>query len=202
MYNLTIKCYQTCKTNSKVWTELFEGFPHFATKNSETGTLQWLGDGYYFWTDSKTNAKWWGENRLKAPYCITSYSVNVSSEKLLDLSGNAEQIEYFLELRDTFLKIYRNYSKSKKYVVPTVDIMIDFFREHHRDTFFKFEAIKMHHNIYDKTYKPIKISQKSQEFFQGLPRIQLCVFLEKEDDIKDKSPSYPDAYCDSISNLL
>lgn len=200
MYNLTIKCYQTCKTESKVWRELFDSFPHFAINNCAEGKLQWLGEGYYFWTDSVKNAEWWGNNRLKVPYCITGYSVDLNSEILFDLTGNAEHIEYFYDLRKTFIDIHKKFSKSKIFVEPTVDVMIDYFRRNYKENIFKFEAIKFHHNNYDPDYQKVNMTSGRPEFFQGLPRIQLCVFPERKSDITNKLPYYPEAYCNSVSS--
>ena len=173
---------------------LFDRFPHMATN---TKIVQWLGNGYYFWTDSCKNAHWWGKNRLKSNYCITEYSVDLDGEFLLDMSGNVEHIEYFYELK----KFFEKKCSESDIDNPSISDLIGYFRKFHKEKLFKFKAIKIHHNLYDKSYK-LNMTPNSKEYFQGLPRIQLCVFPEEKECIKDKIPYYPEDYQQAIISAV
>lgn len=194
---MKLKCYQTCKTHTSNWDTLFSSFPHFANEDIAK-KKQWLGEGYYFWTDSMNNAKWWGDNRLKAPYCITEYVININSELLLDLTGNAEHMEYLYQLKSFFLDNYNKSYPNEEAPKPTISGLVEYFRKFYKCEMFAFNAIKIHHNFYDKNFKSIDMASDSKEFFRGIPRIQLCVFHESLECIKDKFPVYPDEYCEDI----
>ena len=197
-YEMELKCYQTCKIESEQWSTLFERFPHFAVNSADSKNIQWLSEGYYFWTDSCRNAHWWGSKRLKEPYCITEYFININSESLLDLSGNTEHMEYLYKLKDFFIDNYNKIYTNAEAPKPTISVLVEYFRKFYKDEMFGFSAIKIHHNFYDNGFEPIYMTANSKEFFNGIPRIQLCVFNESVSCIKDKFPIYPNEYCEYI----
>lgn len=196
---MKLKCYQTCKIDASDWNTIFSNFPHFASEYSSE-KKQWLGEGYYFWTDSIRNAEWWGKRRLKAPYCITEYFIKINSELLLDLSGNAEHMEYLYQLKAFFLDNYNKNYPNQEVPEPTISGLVEYFRKFYKSEMFEFNAIKIHHNFYDKSFKSIYMTSDSKEFFEGIPRIQLCVFHENVACIKDKFPIFPDDYCEYIAS--
>ncbi len=196
---IQITCYQTCKIDSKGWQVLFSEFPHHA-RNSQSN-LQWLGDGYYFWTDSDRFAKWWGTFRLKQPYCITRYSINIEYDMIFDMVGNTEHIEFFFEkLLKTYQTLYehaRRFSMTKL-PEPTIATVIDHMRNFYKDQVFKYQAMKICDAWLDKESK-LNFTPQSHEFFPGARRIQLCIFSGEESCIQDKMPHFPKEYCDVIA---
>lgn len=195
---VNIACYQTCKADSQDWKALYESFPHHAVTTNTNH--QWLGNGYYFWTDSPTNAVWWGEERLGQPYCITRYNVNIEYDLIFDMTGNVQHIEYFKLLKDKYMEKYeqaRRFSMGKL-PAPSISTVIQYFRSYYREQMFAFRAAKIHHNWIDQSFR-IVMSPQSREFFSGLPRIQLCIFTDEKECVEDKTPHYPPDYCDSIA---
>lgn len=197
---IQITCYQTCKTYSKDWQVLYSEFPHHAS--SSKSNLQWLGDGYYFWTDSDRFAQWWGTDRLKQPYCITRYSINIEYDMIFDMVGNTGHIEYFFEKLLTTYRIL--FDKASRFSMtklpdPTIATVIDHMRKNYKEQVFNFKAMKICDSWLDKESK-ICFTPKSLEFFPGTRRIQLCIFSGEEDCIQDKIPHYPDEYCKVIAD--
>lgn len=198
---IQITCYQTCKTDSKDWRVLYDEFPHHASNSKNK--FQWLGNGYYFWTDSPRFAEWWGTDRLNQPYCITRYSIHIEYDMIFDMVGNTGHIEFFFE------KLLRNYEvlyeKSRKFSYtklpePTIATVIDHMRNFYKEQVFNYRAMKICDAWLDKDFK-IGFTPKTKryEFFSGIRRIQLCVFTGEEQCIQDKTPHYPTEYCDVIT---
>lgn len=198
---IQIPCYQTCKTYDKDWKVLYAEFPHHAL-NSKTN-FQWLGNGYYFWTDSDRFAQWWGTDRLQEPYCITRYAIHIEYNMIFDMVGNTAHIEYFFEkLLCTYRELFnraRRFSM-KKLPEPTIATVIDHMRKHYKEAAFNFRAMKVCDAWLDKSFNlQFTPDHKTYEFFPGIRRIQLCIFSGEEDCIQNKTPHYPDDYCDAIA---
>lgn len=198
---IQIACYQTCKTDSKDWKVLYDEFPHHA-KNTKSN-LQWLGNGYYFWTDSDHFAIWWGTDRLQQPYCITSYLINIEYEMIFDMVGNTRHVQYFFE---KLLIIYEAaFEKSRRFSMtklpePTIATVIDHMRTFYKEPVFKYRAMKICDAWSDESFSLNFTSKsKAHEYFPGARRIQLCVFSGEEQCIQDKKPHYPVEYCNSIA---
>lgn len=85
--NLTCTIYHTCHLEGTL-NSIFAKSPY----KCEPSPSQWLGDGYYFWTDSDYFAHKWGERKRKYPkgYVITEYLVDIPKDSLLDLVGNVK----------------------------------------------------------------------------------------------------------------
>ena len=60
----------------------------------------WLGSGYYFWDNSLTSAKWWGEIHYDNDYIICRSFYDYHSEEYLDLVGNLDHIRYIKSCAD------------------------------------------------------------------------------------------------------
>lgn len=197
---IQITCYQTCKIDSNDWQTLYDSFPHYAVHNEHKKQWQWLGSGYYFWTDSPTYAIWWGTERLKKPYCITSYTVSIEYEAIFDMTANVRHIEYFSNMLSTYKAAYDKAARfsMKKMPKPSISTVIEHFRTYYREKAFKFKAMKIHHESIDKSYR-VPMTPDSAEFFPGLPKIQLCIFKGEEKCILGKIPHFPDEYCSYIA---
>ena len=89
-----ILCFHTCKN---------EGGKDFilerAPFHSDTTKPQWLGQGYYLWTDSDYYARDWGQRSPNyGNYVITRFTLTVDRSLFLDLVGNVVDQLHFLKL--------------------------------------------------------------------------------------------------------
>lgn len=97
MVSTRIEAFHTCHLQGSI-SDILKNSPYHS--NSEEH--QWLGQGYYFWTDSDFFAKKWGERKDKYPkgYVITRFTIDISTEYLLDLVGNvSHQLEFEKQIR-------------------------------------------------------------------------------------------------------
>lgn len=190
---MIIECYQTREKDvEKTWGDLHQELPHLAPYDEETKKYQWLGEGYYFWTDSDHFAHWWAKVRKYQSYCITSYQVEIEFDDLLDLSGNVKHAIYLKKLCTKL----QSYVKEKNLPEPTICTTITYYRQYYKNEFFKFKAIKLSAGVDPNS--TIKFTPEAKEVFAGIPRIQLCVFPEAKDSIGNKTPYYPDEYREYI----
>lgn len=92
MTNINLTAYHTCHLQGSA-KGIFENSPY----KSEPNKPQWLGNGYYFWTDCDFFAHQWGKLLKKYPkgYAITEYSIQIPQNLLLDLVGNVKDQRYF-----------------------------------------------------------------------------------------------------------
>ena len=90
--SLTFTVYHTCHLAGSL-DNIFRNSPY----ECDTNDKQWLGVGYYFWTDSEYFAQKWGELDRKYPkgYVITEYQVEIPEESFLDLVGNVKDQLFF-----------------------------------------------------------------------------------------------------------
>lgn len=92
--SLTFTVYHTCHLEGSLNT-IFNDSPYKCDPNQQ----QWLGVGYYFWTDCDYFAHLWGKRDDKYPkgYAITEYEVDIPEESFLDLVGNVKDQLFFKE---------------------------------------------------------------------------------------------------------
>lgn len=110
MANVKLTAYHTCHLQGAV-KAIFENSPY----KSEPNKPQWLGDGYYFWTDCDFFAHQWGKLSKKYPngYVITRYDIQIPQNALLDLVGNVKDqllfhkqiLQYADKLQDASLNV-------------------------------------------------------------------------------------------------
>ena len=134
--------YHTCHLEGSL-KSIFENSPYKCTPTAP----QWLGNGYYFWTDSDFFAHKWGKQKGKYPkgYAITEYLVEIPENSLLDLVGNVKDQLIFVEQ----IKIYVERmgielgSKSDAKNIP-ISKVLDHFRALSKSdqSKFKYDAIK------------------------------------------------------------
>ena len=94
LVNYTLLCFQTCSFGIKDTKENIERVAPFLSNSREP---QWLGQGYYFWTDSLLFAKSWGEVHYSSKYAINKYHIVVPKNQFFDLVGNVDHQLEFLE---------------------------------------------------------------------------------------------------------
>ena len=90
-------------------TEPIDDLKDLTPFHSNVNEPQWLGQGYYFWTDDDFYAHLWGclkikndegisQYKYKNGYVITQFNISIEPNNLLDLVGNARQQIYFYKL--------------------------------------------------------------------------------------------------------
>ena len=94
---MEINCFHTCRNNGDR-EEIIRRVPFLSKKDSS----QWLGQGYYLWTDSIYFANDWGNDHYQSNYAINQFEVNVPKELYWDLVGNVQHQLEFLEKKDQF----------------------------------------------------------------------------------------------------
>lgn len=114
--SITISGFHTCHLASgKSQTQILSEVPY----HSDVSKEQWLGQGYYFWTDSNHYAHQWGclkiddgkgSKKFKYPngYIITKFDICIPVTQLLDLVGNVHQQVYFYKQVEQYLRSSEN----------------------------------------------------------------------------------------------
>ena len=93
---IRMTCYHTCKNRGD--RESILGLVPFHSNNNKA---QWLGAGYYLWTDSDHFAHKWGRDSYSDNYVITRFEITLNKDELLDLAGNtADQLDFNQHLED------------------------------------------------------------------------------------------------------
>ena len=75
--------------------------------------VQWLGIGYYFWTDSPHFAHEWGKFGYSGEYSINQFSIIMNRDKLLDLIGTvSDQLKFQNFIQQLFNTLERILDKN------------------------------------------------------------------------------------------
>ncbi|MBF0752008.1 MULTISPECIES: hypothetical protein [unclassified Pasteurella] len=153
----TIIGFHTCEDRGESNEEIKSKVP---IKSEQEG--QWLGAGYYFWTDSYRYARTWGTYNKRV---VSEFDINFSTQKeIFDLVGNASHQEEFENMLTEMVK------KNPKLYNMDMSAIFYFFRD--KDVFEQYKAIKACNRCEFK-----------ERFFTNRPerlmfptRIQLCLF--------------------------
>ncbi len=145
MVSTKIDAFHTCHLQGSIST-ILEKVPYHSNANEE----QWLGQGYYFWTDSHFFATKWGERKDKYPngYVITKFTIEIPAADLLDLVGNvSHQLEFEKQIRAYLARMGKELTYETARSIP-VSKMLDHLREQAKieiqagNDFFTYSAIK------------------------------------------------------------
>lgn len=140
-----IICFHTCDNR---------GGKEFILENvpfkSNSGKTEWLGVGYYFWTDSDYYAHKWGKiSPRHGKYVITKFVVTVNKNDFLDLVGNVEDQLLFkkllLEYKKTLDRILSksNHIGSKSPFKENKNICVSSIINHYKKSgCFRFKVVK------------------------------------------------------------
>lgn len=91
---VSITCFHTCD-NRGTKDEILSKVPF----KSNSSNPEWLGKGYYFWTDVDHYAHIWGRMKPRnGNYVITKFQLDIKKDELLDLVGDAEALLFFKKL--------------------------------------------------------------------------------------------------------
>lgn len=163
----------------------------FLSKRDE----QWLGQGYYFWTDSEYWAKQW----MRGPKVITQFSIALEKAQVLDLVGNVVDQELFQSICQLFNEDYPFYEKYKETYGSqiTVGSIISFLRlqdsQGDSEKLFPYAAVRAKDNRCLKRYPFVSGSRKELSLVE--PH-QLCVYQEhRVSSMTFERFVHPEHYC-------
>lgn len=91
---VSITCFHTCN-NQGTKEEILSKVPF----KSNSVNPEWLGKGYYFWTDSDYYAHVWGTFKPRyGRYVIAKFQLEIDKDDLLDLVGDVSAQLFLKEL--------------------------------------------------------------------------------------------------------
>lgn len=184
--------YHTCRK---------EGGEDYVLKNAPfksvncpgTEHRQWLGEGYYFWTGSDRYAHEWAKrNRFRKGHYIVKAQLDFGAYPVLDLVGEVEDQELFMEL---IQHAKTHYTKAKKSGCDMPDVNFD--KESVGDFIiflqyldllepgiFNFVAVKAQDQRSEMT---VRFSPATSEKLSLVTRQQICIFSDPDRYITGKS---------------
>lgn len=145
MVSKTIETFHTCHLEGSA-SDILRNVPYHSNLDEQ----QWLGQGYYFWTDSDFYARKWGERKDKYPkgYVITKFTIEIPTDFFLDLVGNvSHQLEFEKQIKAYLAKSSEILDARTARLIP-VSKMLDHLRNQAKDEikagkeFFSYSAIK------------------------------------------------------------
>lgn len=167
-----IKGFHTCKVEGSK-EELQTKVPFLSgTKN------QWLGQGYYFWTDVDIWAFEWGEDEK----VISKFDITLQKDNLLDLVGSVADQLTLKKIIDAFAKGPLRDAYNKKFRADvSVSNIITWLREE-RDAGFKgvfpYWAVRAKDN---RKKACVRFRERRPEELFLVERHQMCVYNEFKD---------------------
>lgn len=185
----SVKGYHTCKEKNGIQ-YIRDNVPFISREDN-----QWLGQGYYFWTDSE----YWARKWMNDPKVISKFSINLEKDKVLDLVGDVTHQEL---LRDIYGLFTEGSVFHEQYVEQygediSVGTIISFLRLQNvkdgSENFFPFWAVRAKDNRY--TTKILFTTLSKKELFLVEPH-QLCVYQEyKAQAVNFEQFVYPGHFC-------
>lgn len=91
-----LDCFHTCRSDGG------KEFIISRTPFLSSPQRQWLGQGFYLWTDSDFFAHDWGEDHYQSKYAINQFEVRVPKHLFWDLVGNVQHQREFLGFKNQF----------------------------------------------------------------------------------------------------
>lgn len=189
--SIQITAFHTCHLQSgKGQKTILNEVPY----HCDTGP-QWLGQGYYFWTDSDHYAHQWGCLKIDKPtggrvfkysngYIITKFKIDIPLNELLDLVGNTtQQIYFFRQIRQYLENVIGKKVLDTKTVLDTPiskvieHLKLRVIRSGNSD-FFPYSAIKAADKPGDSLL--VTFIEDGNEATVLPTRQQLCLFSDKK----------------------
>lgn len=196
---VSIVGYHTCSNNGG-WSYIRTEAPFLSNDDHR----QWLGQGYYFWTDSDTFAHRWGVDGYQGNYAITKCKIDIDEHLLLDLVGKVNHQEYFEKL----MNAYRNRIKKAKQrngiinpIITIPDVVKSVRVDAAKKTVkFPYLAIKIQDKSGKKTH-PFS-ERKNSDVMPAKTRQQMCVFKSGFACIVEKKLVYPEDFASRSAKVI
>ncbi len=192
-----LDCFHTCR---------FDGGKEFIISRVpflSGKEKQWLGQGYYLWTDSDFFAHDWGVDHYESNYAINQFEVRVPKHLFWDLVGNVQHQREFIAFKNQFHclldEIVKNATTAQK---QKIQQKIQRLKQQEIKVSTLFWVLRTLRKL---TYKVVKASDlkskktESMKFVEGgigecifLPtRQQIVVYPEAKDMIHHINWVYP-----------
>lgn len=187
------KAYQTLE--DRVNYDYVENFGPFQCNHEKA----WLGSGYYFWDSFIENAHWWGAEGAcyNNGYIICESTFELDNFKCFNLVDNPEHLRLF---NDT-----RKLMREKGLYIPNVTTVSRII-QHIKETIkvFRYEAIRVYginsvsfgSQYSNRTIFKYKKEEKSFQYLDSTPAIQICFYEKKSLGRKDFKIIYPPELCE------
>lgn len=160
------------------------------------GKNKWLGEGFYFWTDSDHWAMMWKNTAYHGNGVIIEYHVSIEKEKLLDLVGNVkQQIEFYSAWKKISIKLGEKINNISAYIMLLRE------SEKHNPGSFSYWGVRAkdanpsvkHIDFIERDNEKDKKTIPYSSFYE---RHQLCVYEEfKEYCVTFSRFTYPKIFC-------
>lgn len=169
--------YHTCRADGSK-DELRHKVPFLSRKKG-----QWLGQGYYFWTESDYWARKW--RRKGEEIVISEFKICIEREKLLDLVGS-------LKDQQNCARIFRLFSSrhgNKHSASAVFSWLLDEREKPGRESIFHYWAVRAKDTPKGTTRYPFIGSQEQANEARGfeelllMERHQMCVYPEYKDKV-------------------
>lgn len=189
---VSITCFHTCD-NRGTKDEILSKVPFESNSNN----LEWLGKGYYFWTDVDHYAHIWGHIKPRfGSYVIVKFQIDIKKDELLDLVGDAGAVLFFKKLMSDYKKhLIKEVSKAKTRMDKSrlraeldnisVSTVVQFYRD---ENILNFKAMKSQDMNIDKIQGLSYLKGKSE--ILPFTRHQLVVYEEGKNLL-----SFPEWHC-------
>lgn len=178
----SIKGYHTCKDKGGI--QFIKDQAPFLSRPEK----QWLGQGYYFWTDSD----YWARRWMSEPKVITEFEISFTKDKVLDLVGNVKDQELFQDICELFNEGFPYYEAYKKQYGDQVSVgaIISLLRDQKA---FPYGAVKARDH---RSTSQIAFSVATRFKLSLVEPHQLCVFQEyRAHAVKFERFVHPAHYC-------
>ena len=198
MVSLTLNCFHTCK---------LDGGKDFIIPRvpflSSSQEKQWLGKGYYLWTDSIFFAHEWGKDHYRSNYAINQFEINVPKDQFWDLVGNVDHQLEFIKFKNNFYclldEIVDQATDAKK---QSTRKQIQRLKQQGINVSTLFSALRLLNKLAYKVVKASDIKSKKTESIEFIKdtggeclllptRQQIVVYPESSDMINHISWVYP-----------
>lgn len=168
--------YHTCKAKGGIQ-HIRKSVPFLSLPDN-----QWLGQGYYFWTDDA----YWARDWLNQPKVISEFTIELDKIKVLDLVGDVKHQILFNDICSLFKDggIYQE-AYSEKYGGDIfITHIFSWLREECKipgeEDLFPYWAVRAK----DKRFvSKFPFHEKGREELLLVERHQMCVYSEYKDQI-------------------
>lgn len=147
----------------------------------------WLSDGYYFWENDYERAFEWGENNYSDGFVILKF--HLANLKILDLVGNREHQQEFIELSVRLREYFPGLSSKQQPISKIITLLRSL--EQRQKGIFSYNSIKAQDHPNRKNFKFVEGRNEAMDLN---PRIQICLFVKSKVTLPARAIVFPEYY--------
>ncbi|QUE76222.1 hypothetical protein [Stutzerimonas stutzeri] len=188
--NYEVLGYHSCRAQGSK-DELKEKVPFLSRPHN-----QWLGQGYYFWTDSDHWARRWRKDEENV---VSEFNISIHRENLLDLVGSVNDQILFANIIKRFSSRFGN----KLCVSSVVSWLLEEREKPGSEMIFRYWAIKAKDVAKGTSAVPFVRSRKQTSEARGFEELllgerhQMCVYpAYKDETVTFRRFVYPKHFMD------